>query len=119
MKTNKTNNTPKRPAKYKMSTAERPRTEHKKELAKRRDYLLKESIVMLAADLYQDIYNSDDCDGFTDACETIIHLAQKFERKLDWEKNGDNLDYIEELEKFEREVSTILNLPEQSDNERH
>ena len=111
MKTNKTNSTPKRPTKYKMYTAERPRTEHKKELAKRRDYLLKESIVMLAADLYQDIYNSDNCDGWSETCETIINLAQKFERKLKWEKNGDNLDYIEELEKFERKVRADLNLP--------
>ena len=108
MPTNKTNTYPKRPAKNKMSTAERPRKEHKKELAKRRDYLLKKSIVMLAADLYRDIYNSDDCDGWSDACETIINLARKFERQLNWDKNGDNLDYIEELEKFENKVRAKL-----------
>lgn len=108
--TNKTTSIPKRPAKFKMSKAERNRREQKKELAKQRDYLLKESIVMLAADLYQDIYDSDDCDGFSDACETIIGLAEKFERKLNWTVNGDNLDYLEELEKFEVNVRKRLHL---------
>lgn len=108
MTANKTNTNPKRPAKHQIYTAERNRKEHKKELAKRHDYLLKETIVMLAADLYQDIYNSDNCDGWSDACETIISLAQKFERKLNWDKNEDKLDYIEELEKFEKKVRSKL-----------
>lgn len=111
MTTKMTNNTPKRPKNNNTSKARRKKQQQKKEIAERRDYLLKESIVMLAADLYQDIYDSDNCDGFTDACGAIIELAEKFERKLKWEKNGDNLDYIEELEKFERKVRADLNLP--------
>ncbi len=80
----------------------------KRELAKQRDYLLKESIVMLAADLCQDIYDSDGCDGFTEAFETIIELAEEFERRLNWVENGDNLDYLEELEKVETNVRKRL-----------
>ena len=107
MTTKKTSPDRKRPAKSKKSIAGRIR---ERELAERRDYLLKESIVMLAADLYQDIYDTDGCDGFTDACETIIELAEKFERKINWIANGDNLDYLEELEKFETNVRKRLHL---------
>ena len=83
---------------------------NKKNLAKRRDYLLKETIVMLSADLYQEIYNSDDCYCFTDACGKIIHLAEEFERKLNWTENAGKLDYIDELEKFENIVRSRLHL---------
>ena len=107
MTTKKTSPDRKRPAKSKKSTAGRI---CERELAERRDYLLKESIVMLAADLYQDIYDNDGCDGFTDACETIIELAEEFERRLNWIANGDNLDYLEELEKFETNVRKKLQL---------
>ena len=106
MTTKKTSPNRKRPAKSKKSTAGRNR---ERELAERRDYLLKESIVM-PADLYQDIYDTDSCDGFTDACETIIELAEEFERRLNWIANGDNLDYLEELEKFETNVRKRLHL---------
>ena len=107
MTTKKTSPNRKRPAKSEKSTAGRNR---ERELAERRDYLLKESIVMLAADLYQDIYDTDSCDGFTDACETIIELAEEFEKKINWIANGDNLDYLEELEKFETNVRKRLHL---------
>ena len=65
---------------------------------------------MLAADLYQDIYDTGGCYGFTDACETIIELAEEFERRLNWIANGDNFDYLEELEKFETNVRKRLQL---------
>lgn len=111
MTTSKTTATTKRPAKSKKPMAERKRSEQKKELAKLRDYLLKESIVMLAADLYQDIYNSSQCDGWTDACEQVIELAKQFEKKLKWNIFGDeDRDYIEELEKFEQEVRSRLQI---------
>ena len=72
MTTKKTSPNRKRPAKSKKSTAGRNR---ERELAERRDYLLKESIVM-----------------------------------LNWIANGDNLDYLEELEKFETNVRKRLHL---------
>ena len=83
MTTKKTSPNRKRPAKSEKSTAGRNR---ERELAERRDYL------------------------FTDACETIIELAEKFERKINWIANGDNLDYLEELEKFETNVRKRLHL---------
>lgn len=110
MTTKKTSSDRKRPAKSKKSTARRIR---KRELDKQRDNLLKESIVMLSADLYQDIYDTDECDRFTDACETIIELAEEFEKRLNWIANGDNLDYLEELEKFETSVRKRLHLDNQ------
>ena len=109
MTTKKHPSTQERPTK-KLKKAGRYRNRQERELAERRDYLLKESIVMLAADLYQDIYDSDGCDGFTEACETIIQLAEKFERKLNWIERGDDLDYLEELEKFETNVRKRLHI---------
>lgn len=83
---------------------------NKKNLAKRRDYLLKETIVMISADLFQDIYDSKGCNGFTDACDKIIHLAEEFEKKLNWTENVGKLDYIDELEKFENNVRKRLHI---------
>ena len=83
----------------------------RKERESHRDYLLKETIVLLAADLYQDIYNSSQCDGWTDACEQVIELAKQFEKILKWNIFGDeDRDYIEELEKFEQEVRSRLQI---------
>jgi hypothetical protein len=66
-----------------------------------RQRLLKETIVLLSADLYQDIYNKTGCWG--DAVDEIIGLAEEFEKELNWQED-DERDYIIELEKFEKKV---------------
>lgn len=66
-----------------------------------KEQLKKETIVLLAADIYQDVYNYVGCWG--DAVETIVSLAEEFEKELNWQE-GDERDYIEELEKFEAKV---------------
>lgn len=71
-----------------------------------REHLLKETIVLLAADIYQDIY--DDSEGWGDAVERVITLAEQFEKELDWQE-FDERDYIEELDKFERKVLDEIN----------
>ncbi len=75
---------------------------------KKRDRLLKETIVLLAADIYKDIYDRDDCGGWGDACDDIIRYAEQFERELNWQEDDDR-DYIVELEKFEKKVLDELN----------
>ena len=73
------------------------------ERSKKRDRLMKETVVLLAADLYQNIYDRDDCDGWGDACDDIIRYAEQFEKELDWQED-DERDYIKELEKYEQKV---------------
>ena len=78
-----------------------------KQLEEYRQYLLMETIAMLSADLFQEIY--DKCETWSDTCEEIIKLAQQFEEELDWDANCDEYrDYIEELEKFEQKVRANL-----------
>ena len=69
----------------------------------KKERLLQETIVLLAADIYKTIYDSDDCDGWGDACDDIIRYAKQFEDELDWQED-DERDYIEELEKFEEKI---------------
>lgn len=69
-------------------------------------YLLMETIVMLSADLFQEIYEK--YETWSDTCEEIIKLAKQFEEELDWDANCDKFDYIEELEKFEQKVRETL-----------
>ena len=73
-----------------------------------KDRLLKESIVLLSADLYQTIYDHEHCGGWGDAIDTIISLAEKFENELNW-KDYEERDYLKELEKFEQKVINDLN----------
>lgn len=65
----------------------------------RREDLLHETIAQLSADIYKDVY--EHCESYTDTCETIVSLAKRFEKELNWQDN-DERDYILELEKFER-----------------
>lgn len=78
------------------------------EWCKKRERLTKETIVLLAADIYQTIYDRDECDGWGDACDDVIRYAEQFEKELDWQEN-DERDYMVELEKFERKVLDELN----------
>ena len=73
------------------------------EQVRKKDRLLKETIVLLAADIYKTIYDRDDCDGWGDACGDIIRYAEQFEQELDWQETDDR-DYIEELEKFDEKI---------------
>ena len=78
------------------------------ERRKKRERLTKETIVLLAADIYQTIYDRDECDGWGDACDDVIRYAEQFEKELDWQED-DERDYIVELEKFEKKVLDELN----------
>ncbi len=69
----------------------------------KKERLLQETIVLLAADIYQTIYESDACDGWGDACDDIIRYAKQFEKELNWQED-DERDYIVELERFEERI---------------
>lgn len=68
--------------------------------------LLMESVVFLAVELYQKLYDAD-IEGVSDDAHTcaaeVIGLARKFERELDW-KEDDERDYYEEVDKFVEKV---------------
>ena len=67
-----------------------------------------ETIVMLSADLYHDIYENE-CEFWTDTYERIINLGKQFEKQLNWNTYGtEDRDYIEELERFEQQVRSTL-----------
>ena len=70
------------------------------------DMLLKETIVMLTADLWSEVY--DRCEGCTEAASMLIGLAERFERELDWRGADETRDYLEELAKFEDKVRDEL-----------
>ena len=66
-------------------------------------YLLGETMVMMGADLFQELYNmSDELDYNATAAE-IRDAAIEFEERLNWNKENDDRDYIVELEKFEQQ----------------
>lgn len=67
----------------------------------RKERLLKETLVMLSADLFGIVYEHSECSS--DACDTMICYAEQFEKELDWQ-DYDERDYIEELGKFERKI---------------
>ena len=66
-------------------------------------YLLGETMVMMGADLFQELYNmSDELDYNATAAE-IRDAAIEFEEQLNWKTDGsDDRDYLVELEKFEQ-----------------
>lgn len=68
--------------------------------------LLMESVVFLAVELYQKLYDAD-IEGVSDDAHTcaaeVIGLARKFERELDWKEN-DERDYYKEVDKFVEKV---------------
>lgn len=65
-------------------------------------YLLGETMVMMGADLFQELYNmSDELDYNATAAE-IRDAAIEFEEQLNWNRENDDRDYLVELEKFEQ-----------------
>jgi len=71
-----------------------------------KEKLFLETVVLLSADLYETIYKL--LGHYGDTVDKIIELAEKFEDKLNWQKD-DTRDYTEELEKFERDFLDSLN----------
>ncbi len=70
--------------------------------------LREESLIMLSADLYKTIYKR--CGNYGDTCNELSRIASEFERDLNWQED-DQRDYIEELEKFEKEYLSSLDKP--------
>ena len=86
------------------SLAQNKPENNKDEEISHKDYLIKETIVMLAVDLYEAVF--DKKGNFADTAKEIIDLANVFETQLQWRTDGtENRDFIEELEKFEEKVT--------------
>lgn len=65
-----------------------------------------EALVLMSADIYQDIYNMSEVYDYNLAASLVRDAALRFEKKW-WEMKADDkddmLDYIFEMEKFEEE----------------
>ena len=65
-----------------------------------------EALVLMSADIYQDIYNMSEVYDYNLAASLVRDAALRFEKKW-WEMKADDkddmLDYIFEMEKFEAE----------------
>ena len=65
-----------------------------------------EALVLMSADIYQDIYNMSEVYDYNLAASLVRDAALRFEKKW-WEMKADDkddmLDYIFEMEKFETE----------------
>ena len=69
-------------------------------------HLRDETLILMAADIYQKIYDmSDDNMDYNRAARIVRVLADKFEKELDWQgSENEERDYILELEKFEEKA---------------
>lgn len=66
--------------------------------------LLEETICLLSADLYKNLYNPENECGYAETASQIIRYAKQFEKELNWQGEDDERDYIFELEKFEKSL---------------
>ena len=64
-------------------------------------YKLAETYILLAADIYQKIYNMSEVGGYDVAVRLLHDAAIRFEAELDWQGGSEERDYILEMEKFE------------------
>ena len=64
-------------------------------------YKLAETYILLAADIYQKIYNMSEVGGYDVAVELVHNAALRFEHELDWLGGSEERDYILEMEQFE------------------
>lgn len=64
-------------------------------------YKLAETYILLAADIYQNIYNMSKVAGYDVAVELVHNAALRFEHELDWQGGSEERDYILEMEQFE------------------
>ena len=63
-----------------------------------------ETIILMSADIYQDIYNMSDVYDFSLAARLVRDAALRFEKKWNDEMKGnDSYDYILQMDKFEQE----------------
>jgi len=63
-----------------------------------------ETIILMSADIYQDIYNMDNVYDFSLAARLVRDAALRFEKKWNDEMKGnDGYDYIIEMDRFEQE----------------
>lgn len=62
-----------------------------------------ETLVLMSADIYNEIYNMAYVETYNQAAEIVRNAALKFERELAWAgEEFEQRDFIEELEKFEK-----------------
>ena len=85
------------------------------------DYKLHETLILMSADMYQDIYNMTEVGGYDVAVDLVRKAALRFEKKwaeMKANDKEDKLDYILELEKFEEEeLARLRDLYDSSDDE--
>jgi hypothetical protein len=62
---------------------------------------LAETFILLAADIYQKIYNMSEVEGYDVAVRLLHDAAIRFEAELNWQGGSEERDYILEMEKFE------------------
>ena len=63
-----------------------------------------ETIILMSADIYQDIYNMSNVYDFSLAARLVRDAALRFEKKWNDEMKGnDGYDYIMEMDRFEQE----------------
>lgn len=76
---------------------------------KNQDRLLLETVAILSADIFVNIYSNDDEHGgnYQTTAQRVIELAKQFEKELNWQPD-DTRDYLEELEKFENKILAEL-----------
>ena len=69
-------------------------------------HLRDETLILLSADIYQQVYNmSDDSMDYNRAARIVRELADQFEQELDWQgSENEDRDYILELEAFEEKA---------------
>lgn len=65
-----------------------------------------ETLILLSADIYQQVYDmTDDNMDYNRAARIVRKLADQFEKELDWQGSEfEDRDYILELEKFEEKA---------------
>ena len=74
-------------------------------------YRMSETFILLAADIYQKIYNMSEVGGYDVAVDLLHHAAIRFERELDWQGVSEKRDYLLEMEKFEeRELARLRSI---------
>ena len=80
---------------------------------------LAETFIMLAADIYQKVYNMSEIYDYTTAARLVQEAAIRFEHELDWQGGEtEERDYIIELEKFEeRELARLRSIYGTGDEE--
>lgn len=76
---------------------------------KNQDRLLLETVAILSADIYEEIYIKDGTHGgnYQTTAQRVIELAEQFVKELNWQTDDEH-DYIDELEKFENKILAEL-----------